>query len=194
MPTGSTAPLTLHSPQEQASEVERLLIQNIIRHGEEIIYDNVETEDGGHISLSVSQYIDFDLSQDGLKFSNPLYDQVLREAVAHQGETGFKAETYFMNHPDPNVSRLASDLAIDRHQLGGRFAVQHSTDALRQRVIHLILDFRMDIIDQRLKELQAALRQTNNDMAHVMDIMRQYKETKELRDALAKQLGNDIVV
>ena len=188
------APIGLHSPQEQAAEVERMLIQNVIRYGEQIIYENVESDDGQTFSLSVSQYIDFDLGQDGIVFSLPIYNQILAEAVARQGDEGFKAETYFMNHPDVAISQLATQLAIDRHQLGGRFAKELTTTDIRQGVVHLILDLRINIVERRLKELQTALRQATNDMGQAMELMRQYKEAKEIRDALAKQLGRDIVV
>ncbi len=33
--------------------------------------------------------------------------KVLHEAVEHIDEEDFKAETYFANHPNPDVSRLA---------------------------------------------------------------------------------------
>ena len=171
-----------------------MLIQNVIRYGEQIIYENVESDDGQTFSLSVSQYIDFDLGQDGIVFSLPIYNQILAEAVARQGDEGFKAETYFMNHPDVAISQLATQLAIDRHQLGGRFAKELTTTDIRQGVVHLILDLRINIIERRLKELQTALRQATNDMGQAMELMRQYKEAKEIRDALAKQLGRDIVV
>jgi DNA primase len=193
---GSVAPepLTRHTPQEQSSLVATMLIREIIRHGEEIIYDDVETDDGQKISFNVAQYISYDLGQDGLSFANPLYNQVLDEAVAHSGEPGFKAEQYFTNHPDINISHLATQQVIDRHQLGGRFAVQPREGSLRQRVLHLVMDFRLDIVEARLKEIQQQLRQASSDMSRVMELMKQYKETQELRDLLARKLGSDLVV
>ena len=173
--------------------VETLLIREVIRHGEEIIYDKVETEDGEAVSFSVAQYVSHDLGLDNISFSEPLYNQVLAEAVAHSGEPGFKAESYFMNHPDVNVSRLATQLAIDRHQLGGRFVVEPREGALCKRVVHLVMDLRMDIVGQRLKEIQQALRQSSGDMERVKELLSEYKETQELRDLLAKKLGNDIM-
>ncbi len=177
----------------QFSVLETLLIREVIRHGEEIIYNNIETNDGQAISLSVAQYIEFDMGQDNLLFSEPLYNQILAEATAHCGEQGFKAEQYFTNHPDIEVSRLATSLAVDRHQLGGRFMMQPSEGSLRQRVVHLMMDYRMELMSQRLKEIQTAIRQASNDMEHVMQLMKEYKETQELRDALAKRLGRDVV-
>ena len=187
-------PLALHTPTEQASQVEQLLIREVVRHGEEIIFENVETEDGQKISLSVSQYIDFDLSQDGLELASPLHRQILSEAVAHQGEPGFKAETYFCSHPDMQVSQLATRLAIDRHQLGGRFEMTEREGGLCQRVIHLVMDYRLDIVESRLKEVQRELLQVGSDRERMMELLKEHKETKEIRDALAKRLGSDLVV
>lgn len=187
-------PLALHSPNEQASQVEQLLIREVVRHGEEIIFENVETEDGQKISLSVSQYIDFDLSADGLQLASPLYRQILSEAVAHQDDPGFKAETYFCSHPDMQVSQLATRLAIDRHQLGGRFEMKEREGGLCQRVIHLVMDYRLGIVEHRLKEIQRELLQVGGDRERMMQLLKEHKETKELRDALAKRLGTDLVV
>ena len=173
--------------------VERLLMREIVRHGDEIIYEHVETDDGQFIDLNVAQYVDYDLGLDNIHFSNPLYNQMLAEAVAHSGDVGFKSESYFMNHPDIEVSKEAMQLAVDRHQLGGRFVVEPREGALRQRVLHLVMDLRMTLVSQRLKEIQLAMRQSANDMNHVMTLMQEYKETQELRDMLAKKLGNDVM-
>ena len=176
-----------------SSEVERLLIQSVIRHGEEVIFENLETEDGGTTSLTVAQYVDYDLGSDGLTFHDERYNQILREAVAHSGEEGFKAEIYFMHHPDADISHLATQLAIDRHQLGKSFQVKQREGSLRQHVQHLVLDLRMDIVEKRLKEIQTEMRQVGSDRERAMELMEEFKSAQELRNALAKQLGNDII-
>ena len=184
----------LHTVDEQTREVERLLIQAVVRHGDEIIYDHVETDDGGEISLNVAQYINYDLSQDGLQFHDERYNQILAEAVAHSEEEGFKAETFFTQHPDVTISQLAHELAVERHQLGRNFQPKVRDGALRQHVLHLVLDLRLDIIDKHLKEIQTQLRQVGNDMDRVKELLEEYKTTQELRNALAKKLGNDLIV
>ena len=187
-------PIGLHTAQEQTTEVERLLIQNIIRHGEEVIYQGVETADGQTINLNVAQYVDYDLGADGLQFSNPLFNRILQEAVEHSGDAGFKADLYFMQHPDPQVSQLAASLGIDRHQLSRSFQVNSNSNLLRQRIEHLILDFRMDIVSQHLKELQRKMKEVGSDMTQVKELMEDYKQTQELRNALARQRGSDVIV
>ena len=167
-------------------------MREVVRHGGEVIYDNVEAEDGQTINLTVAQYIDFDLGQDNITFTDPLYRQMLQEAVEHSGEEGFNAESYFTNHPDIAVSQAAMRLAIDRHQLGGRFVVQPREGSLRQRVVHLVMDLRMELIDRQLKDIQTAMKQASSDMARVVELMQQYKDTQELRNMLARRLGSDM--
>ena len=142
----------------------------------------------------MAQYIDFDLGNDDLHFSNPLYDRILQEAVAHSADPGFKAETYFMQHPDQEVSQLAATLGIERHQLSKSFEMREREGSLRQRVQHLILDFRMGIVSQHLKDLQRQLKEMGTDLKGIKTLMDDYKQTQELRNALARQRGSDVIV
>ncbi len=184
----------LHTQQEQVSEVERLIIQSVIRHGEEIIFEGLETDDGGTVNLNVAQYVDYDLSSDGLSFSSPLYNTILQEAVEHSVEPDFKAFNYFMQHPDPAISQLAAALGIDSHQLSKSFEMKTSEASLRQRVQHLILDFRLDIVSQQLKRIQQQMKEAGADMEKLRPLMDEYKEMLELRNALARQRGSDVMV
>ena len=187
-------PMGLHTALEQSTEVERLLIQNVIRHGDEVIFENLETEDGGTVSLNVAQYVDYDLGSDGLSFSDERYNRILHEAVEHSGDPGFKSDQYFMQHPDPAMSQLAAQLAIDNHQLSRSFELKSSGSSLRQRIQHLILDFRMDIVNQRLKDIQRELKTVGSDRNRMKELMDAFKDTQELRNALARQRGSDVVV
>ena len=184
----------LHTADEQTQEVERLLIQSVIRHGEVVIFENIETEDGEQFNMNVAQYVDYDLGSDGLTFHDERYNQILREAVEHSSEEDFKAETYFMHHPDADISHLATQLAIDRHQLGRGFQVKQREGSLRQHVQHLVLDLRMDIVEKRMKEIQTEMRQVGSDRERAMELMEEFKSAQELRNALARQLGNDLIV
>ena len=183
------------APLTKSTGVERLLVQNIIQHGDEVIFENLETEDGSTVNLNVAQYIDFDLGSDGLKFSDERFNRILREAVEHSGNPGFKAEQYFMQHPDPEISRLAAQLGIADHQLSRIFEMKQSEGSLRQRIQHLILDFRMDIVNQHLKDIQRELREIKaSHRERMKELMDDFKDTQELRNALARQRGSDVIV
>ena len=188
-PTSTLQP----QPSNLNNSIERLIAQMVVRHGEEVIFENLETEDGGTTNLTVAQYIDYDLSQDGLQLSDERYQRILAEAVEHSSEPDFKAEAYFVRHPDPKISQLAADLAMSRYQLSASMSVPQREGSLVRQVTHLVLDYRMNVVEQQLKQLQLQLREAVADMEKVRVLMTQLKQTQELRNALAKQLGNDVI-
>ena len=178
----------------EAPTVEYMLMQLVVRHGQETLYKDVETEDGGKVDLSVSQYISYDLGEDDLKFSNELYNRMLAEAVEHNDDEGFNAEAYFTHHPDIDISRVATDMAIERFQLSKSLQVKRDEDTLRNQVEHLILDFRMDYVERRLKELQREISLAAGDTGKMMELMAEYKDMQVIRNAIAKELGSDIIM
>ena len=182
------------TPMQQASKVETMLVQAIVRDGEKIIIRDVQDDETGErISLNVAQYIAYDLGLDNLSFSNPLSVQILTEAIEHSDEEGFKAEEYFTHHSDILVSTLAVKLSVDRFQLSESMQIKEREVDLRDRIMHLILDYRMDYVEQHLKELQASL-STESDLNKTMEIMGEIKKMQDMRNVLARKLGNDIVV
>jgi len=200
-------PLTTDSPMQHASKVEQLLVQLIVRRGEEIIYRNIEDENGGRVNLSVASYIAYSLGVDRLKFSNDMFNLILQEATEHAGDEGFKAEYYFVHHHNIDISRLATSLAVDRYELlvqdkqnpdeqyeNAQQTAERKEEELRNHTIHLVLDFRMDYVKQRLKDIQAEIAQAKGDMERLKKLMLEYKDMQQIRDAIARQLGSNIIV
>ncbi len=184
----------LHTTDEQVAEVELLIMQLVIRHGEEVIYEGLETEDGQTVNLTLAQYVDYDFAQDGLQFSQELYNRILSEAVEHCGDPDFKAEAYFMGHHDVDISNLATRLAINHYQLSRSLEPEIKSEDLQQKINHLVLDFRLSIVKKRLKDIQSQLKQSGGDMETIKALMQDYKETQQLRDILARQIGSDLIV
>lgn len=207
-PQPATAPTAMDSttPMQQASKVEMMLAQLVIRHGERVIMNDVEDEEGNHYSLTVAQYIYYNLAADNLSLHNDLFNKILHEACEHSTEPGFKAEPYFINHEDINMSKLATDMSMDRYHLSQRKAdgpnneeaqlqaERNQTESLRNQTIHLLLDFRMDYVEAQLKEIQAKMRTVANDMEQLKALMEQFRDMQMLRNQLARQLGSNIVV
>lgn len=200
--------VTVASPLQQASKVEQMLITMVIRHGQEVIYDNVEDADGNLISLNVAQYLDYNLNVDGLKLSNPIFARILQEAVQHSLDADFNAERFFIHHEDINISKVATDLSTDRYQLSQHTqneaqplneqekqlrAAEH-IENIRKQLEHLLNDFRMDYLEHHLKELQKQIATPGIASDRLQTLMTEYKEAQGLRNKLAKMLGNNIVV
>lgn len=197
------------SPLQQASKVEQMLVELIVRNGDTVIYNNVETEDGTTVNLNVAQYIAYNLGVDGLKFANPLNSRILDEAVNHAGDEQFCAEQFFLHHSDIEISRIATDLCMDKYQLLDeqkaaradeeknadelRVEEENRIEALRQQTEHLLNDFRMDYLEQRLRDLKRDISLAVNDPERLQQLMEEYKTAHELRSQLAQLLGNNII-
>ena len=197
------------SPLQQASKVEQMLVELVVRNGDTVIYNNVETEDGTTVNLNVAQYIAYNLGVDGLKFANPLNSRILDEAVNHAGDENFCAEQFFLHHSDIEISRIATDLCMDKYQLLDeqkaaradeeknadelRVEEENRIEALRQQTEHLLNDFRMDYLEQRLRDLKRDISLAVNDPERLQQLMEEYKTTHELRSQLARLLGNNII-
>lgn len=205
-PAATPTAMDSTTPMQQASKVEMMLAQLIIRHGERVIMNDVEDEEGNHYSLTVAQYIYYNLAADNLSLHNDLFNKILHEACEHSTEPGFKAEPYFINHEDINMSKLATDMSMDRYHLSQRKAdgpdneeaqlqaERNQTESLRNQTIHLLLDFRMDYVEAQLKEIQDKMRTVANDMEQLKALMEQFRDMQMLRNQLARQLGSNIVV
>lgn len=178
----------------QELTVEDMLIQAVIKDGEKIIFRDVKDENSGQIyNLTVAQYIAYDLGSDELGFSNELYKKILQEAVEHCGEEGFKAEEYFTQHVDIDISSVAVRLSVDRFQLAESLQVKETEQTLRDRVLHLVADFRLEYVSSHLKELNARLLQVK-DPEEMQEVMGEIMRTQNLRNELAKKNGSNILV
>jgi DNA primase len=176
----------LHTINDQMSQVEDMILKTIVRDGEKIIYEDVETADGNKINFSVAQFIAYDLGEDNLSFSKPVYNKMLQEVAAHCGEEGFKAEEYLTRHTDYEISSIAAQMAVDSYRLSKSFQLKEREGGLRQQVEHLVLDFRFYCLGAKVKELQEAIRTCKDDYEAVM---KEYMHVKEIYDEVARQLG-----
>ena len=179
---------------QESLTVEDMLIQAVVKDGEKVIFRDVKDENSGQTyNLTVAQYIAYDLGSDNLGFSNELYTKILQEAVEHCGEEGFKAEEYFTQHADINIASVAVRLSVDRFQLAESLQVKETEQTLRDRVIHLVADFRLEYVSSHLKELNERLLQVK-DSQEMQEIMSEIMRTQNLRNELAKKTGSNILV
>ena len=65
---------------------------------------------------------------------------------------------------------------------------------LRKQTEHLLNDFRMDYVEQRMKQLQRQITQAAANPVSLQQLLEEYKMMHELRSKVAKLLGNNIIV
>ena len=169
--------------------VQDLLIQFIIKYGEQVILDNVETDEGQTVSLNVAQVAQIDLANDSLTFANPLHTQILEEAVAHSGEEGFKTERYFRLHADYEISQLAIKLTEEPVQLTKTYQMKFEPERLKGQLEHLLLDVRFEFVENRLSYIRQEMGLCSGDAEKYMSLIAELQQLQKLRMKIAKMLG-----
>ena len=172
------------TPLDKLLEVETLLVQVVIHHGDKTIV--VQDVEGNDVELPVAQYISLDLAGDNFRFHNELYNQILQEAVEHVEEEGFVAENYFANHPNPEISRIAGLPTGDQEVSTVSLQLKMSQEKLRQLVLKDLLSFRTHYIAQRIIEVQQefARNPTNREL------LEEFMKLKKMNILLASQTNS----
>ena len=174
---------------------ELLIVQQLIRHGEKVIYVDEQTNE----QISVAQYVASEFAIDNIALSTPLFALVLQELQQHIGEPGFTAERYFVAHANPALSRLAVDLIEEKYQLSKYHSktqtVVSEADRLHDIVPHLIIDYKLSIVEMELKDTLNQLRRPDvmSDANKCMEIMTHYKALMEIKNQLAKISGDRVI-
>ena len=186
------------TPQQQQkmqeSKVEAMIVREVIKWGDVVIFDNVQDDEGNTFSFNVAQYVHYNLTADDLQMQSPIYNRIIAEANEQSTQDGFKAEPYFVHHPDIDVSRVAMQLTAEHFVLSESQQVKVTPDTIRRNVMHLLLDFRLDIVAQRMKDLKTQIAGAVNDRERLLELMAQFKDCQLIRNQLAKQVGHDVIL
>ena len=169
---------------DKLREVEDMLIKLVIHHGDELI--TVKDMDDNDVELPAVQYISIDMAGDDFKFHNPLYNQIMDEAMAHIEEEGFKCETYFGSHPNPEISKIAGMPTGEQEITTASLQVKMNEEKLRQQIIKDLLCFRTHYISQRLIEVQQEFRQNPGNK----ELIAEFVKLKKMNILLAQQSNN----
>lgn len=137
-------------------------------------------------------------------FTNELYQRVYEEACKKIDEGSFDSDKYFVSHMDPEVSRLATDLISDKYQLSKIHAKaigekeDDKTSRLRERnsldrrLVRAIGELKNAYVMQKIKEVRKAMAVAEHDRQ--IELMAELKQLQEFKIALAKSLGERIVL
>ncbi len=185
---------------------ELAILYYVVRFGKEPLLE--EGQEANSDSMTVIDYVKFDLERDGMWFAHPLYTQILEDAIAHAHEETFVPSRFFLAHPDQQISKIAAELLGDRYQLSKVHTKQYGEDAkqedtpmaeekhLIKNVPRVLTELKDAHITKRIKEIKEEMEQKQKagDWDAAIDLMRQIKDFEEIKKALAKALGERIIL
>ena len=177
---------------------EKSLIKMIIRYGEKVMC-YVENEEQEQVPYKVIEFIAASLKEDDLQFHNPLHRKILNEAIAHENDSQFTSERFFLTHPDPEINKLAADMVSERYQLSKYHSksqkIISDEERLYELIPRLLIDFKLSIVEEEMKHTLLALAQPEiaGNPEKAKEIMERYKTLHQTQMLMARNAGDRIV-
>ena len=174
---------------------EYTLMQMLVRHGEKFMSQMVD-EEGNDVPLTVIEYIYYSLADDDIKLSDPLYERILKEGLEHIKEDGFKAEHFFVNHPDADINKLAATLCMDNVPLSKLHGELPTDERLDEIVPNLIASLKLSIVQSDLKTIIEKTKkpEIRNNRNELRALMTEFNEKTKRAKELAKECGERVIL
>ena len=160
------------------------LIQLIVRYGEQ------KMDVDGDI-YSIGEVIIGTLANDGIQAPRPVYQEMIDEFNRHFQEEGFKAETFYKFHPNPQISSLAVEMIAEKY----RFANSEKDLKLGELVVRLIYEIKLTVINMQIEKVDAELKdaQATGNWERQMQLLKYQPQLLEQRNMICKILGNRVI-
>ena len=203
-------------PVSRFDRFEREILKYIVRYGNFPIYQKFETrkrKEGKNVieeeilveeGPGVIEFIHFDLERDNITLTNELYRFMFEKAVENLDDESFNASSYFLQYPDPKVSKLASDLLSERYQLSnihskmlGEEVGDKSSRLLEQNHLSTFVprattELKNAYVLKKIEEIKQDIKSSKDD--GYIELITQLQQLQEVKRVLAKELGERIVL
>ena len=185
------------------------IVQMIIRHGEKVMC-YIDDENGNEVPLTVAQYISLSLKDDDIQLQTPIYRQILEEAVERSHTPNFRAEQYFISHPDEQIRDLSLKLGTDSVELSKLFETPNTTalpaqeetmeaaseERLEEVVPSLIASYKLSVVQKSLQDIIEQMKrpEAKEDKENYRQLLKEFNEKSKLVKDLAKMCGARVVL
>lgn len=196
-----------YSPEEVQQKVsykyqdeERNIVRYLVRYGDMVLYCLKPDDQSEEVPVTVGQYLLDELARDELKFEHPLYVRMLELFRENASKPGFVAEHFFGQHPDPQVSRLSTDLLADKYVLSRYHSkmskIEEESDRLLELVPRVMFEYKNKLLLETIKEKMLEMKRANeqNDMARQEQLMQEVGNLNVIKSQLSKTLGERIIL
>jgi DNA primase len=163
--------------QADAEIQEKEIIRILLQYGPEKLLFKQEGEDGEEeeVEVTVGEYLIHELHDDHIEFENPGYKRMFNEFITKEGEAA--DGNYFIQHPDPVVSKLAVDILSTDYSLANwdkhNIPVHLENMSLKQTVQSAVYALKNRKIEKMILDNQKRLRLSNNYEEQVILITEQ---------------------
>ena len=183
-PSTPKNPITSIKPKTPMEQNYYNLMRLVVRYGERPIMVGGETYTIGEVIIG-------SLENDEIQPPQPIYQTLIDEFKQHYKDTGFKAETFFKFHADPNVSALAVDMIADKY----RFVQSDEEKRLGEVVTRQVYEIKLTVVNMQIADLEQNLKaaQESGDIKRQFELLQHQPALLNMRNELCRILGNRVI-
>jgi DNA primase len=176
-----------YSIEEKEKDIIRLLISY---SKQELRFDVKNGEQIDVYSFSVADYIVSDLRRDELHFSNPSFQKAFDAAAAALDEDTTPDETFFLHHPDKEISMMAVTMLTSRYELSDwarvKINVKSEAEQLPLAVTQALLTMKLAVLQKKFDDMLVGLKQATEE--EIMPLMTQQRKLQQKIERIAQEL------
>lgn len=191
---------TIVSPVEinELEVVEKEIIRMLLNFGSLQLFPLYNDDNEVIRELTLQEYFVQEIQNDDLEFSHPIYRKIFDE-YQHQLGLGQLLEIkYFINHPDPEISKNAADILAfsGKYELSKRYRKREiyvETEDMKLKVDapRIILKYKFKRVELMIKEIQVKLldAQNHKNLEEITEMQNKLQTFFKIRVTLSKELG-----
>lgn len=188
------------SPKKDVSEFqEHDIIRTLIKYGGISIEIPVEgsAEEGEEklIKATVTEYLVYEIEQDGLHFENPLYDKIYNSYKSAINAQKQLIENELVSGTDREISSFVIECLLEKYSLSVNWEEKHKILTIMEEQ-HLPKKIHKGVCSWRLNKVQKMISDKQMKLKEGKDydeIMGELIKLNEAKKALAKELGRIIL-
>ena len=149
--------------------------------------------------IYVVDFIFEELECEDLKFSRPVYQKILEEAHQKYKEEGFRAETHFRNHIDPQISKIAAELSTDKHiesKIHSKYKIiPKEEEKLIDVVPYIVINYKNLLLQNHIDELNRQMKEAEQigDIEQINYLLKNLSDLTKKKQEIAVYLRERIV-
>ncbi len=198
--TSFTSEIQRINKDDDQSYQEKDIVRLLLNYGTREIVFKSEDDNKNSIEnpINVAAYIVGSLNEDEIKLDDPVYQKIVDEYV-NMIESGFLPDdTFFINHPDAELNRVAIDLISVSDSLSPNWNQMHQIevpvelDVLLQSVVSSVLSLKLKNVDRLISQNQKEIADCTDE--DIETLLVKHKTLLGLRSNIATKLGNIIIL
>lgn len=179
---------------------EKEIIRQLLLFGEENIQIDYKDEAGKaqKMETKVASFIISDIINDGITFSNPLYQKIFEagsKILDQLRELDYRKLT---NHPDNDITTAVIDLIATKYTFSPNWEKRQirlalENEILDQHIPHCLLSFKAKRVRQIMKEIEEKIKNAST-LEEQLDLMGLYKNVQNAANQIdSGKLGRTII-